>query len=342
MKWIDLRSDTVTKPTQSMRKAMAEAEVGDDVYEDDPTTNRLQQVAAAMTGKQAALFTCSGTMGNLLGVMSQTHRSDEVILGARSHIITHEVGHLAQICQCMARTIDHPDDMIWPQDIAAAVRNQDIHEPVTSLLCLENALSSGTVVPLDHMQKTYEAAKQAGLSVHLDGARIFNAATALRVTVKELAACTDTMTFCLSKGLCAPVGSILVGSKEVIDRARKNRKKIGGGMRQTGILAAAGLIALEEMTLRLDEDHQNAKELARLLNQIDWIHVIEEQLDINMIFFRCHLPSDKLAQLPELLKKEGILINGEDHGILRLVTHQQVEKTDLPRIVEAFMKVGRE
>lgn len=199
-----------------MREAIASALVGDDVYGDDPTVNELERQAAERLGKEAALFVSSGTMGNLLGVQSQTQRGDEVILGARSHIITHEVGHLAQICQCMGRTIDNPDDRIYPDDIRQAVRPDDIHEPPTTLLCLENALSNGTVVPLELMRQDYAAAKEAGLNVHLDGARLFNAATALGVNAAELAACADSVTFCLSKGLCAPVGSMLCGTKEFI------------------------------------------------------------------------------------------------------------------------------
>ena len=317
MKILDLRSDTVTQPTPEMREAIASALVGDDVYGDDPTVNELERQAAERLGKEAALFVSSGTMGNLLGVQSQTQRGDEVILGARSHIITHEVGHLAQICQCMGRTIDNPDDRIYPDDIRQAVRPDDIHEPPATLLCLENALSN------------------------LDGARLFNAATALGVNAAELAACADSVTFCLSKGLCAPVGSMLCGTKEFIARARRNRKRIGGGLRQAGFLAAAGLIAMNQMSLRLGEDHANAKTLAAMLEELDGVAVAKDQLDINMVF----LTLNGLAA-PErfvgALKEQGILINGADHGVYRLVTHWGIETADLPRIAAAIDRCRKE
>ncbi|WP_279122290.1 low-specificity L-threonine aldolase [Holdemania filiformis] len=341
MKILDLRSDTVTQPTPEMREAIASALVGDDVYGDDPTVNELERQAAERLGKEAALFVSSGTMGNLLGVQSQTQRGDEVILGARSHIITHEVGHLAQICQCMGRTIDNPDDRIYPDDIRQAIRPDDIHEPPTTLLCLENALSNGTVVPLELMRQDYAAAKEAGLNVHLDGARLFNAATALSVDAAELAACADSVTFCLSKGLCAPVGSMLCGTKEFIARARRNRKRIGGGLRQAGFLAAAGLIAMNQMSLRLGEDHANAKTLAAMLEELDGVAVAKDQLDINMIF----LTLNGLAapeRFVDALKEQGILINGADHGVYRLVTHWGIETADLPRIAAAIDRCRKE
>ena len=333
MKILDLRSDTVTQPTPQMREAIASALVGDDVYGDDPTVNELERQAAERLGKEAALFVSSGTMGNLLGVQSQTQRGDEVILGARSH--------LAQICQCMGRTIDNPDDRIYPEDIRQAIRPDDIHEPPTTLLCLENALSNGTVVPLELMRQDYAAAKEAGLNVHLDGARLFNAATALGVNAAELAACADSVTFCLSKGLCAPVGSMLCGTKEFIARARRNRKRIGGGLRQAGFLAAAGLIAMNQMSLRLGEDHANAKTLAAMLAELDGVAVAKDQLDINMIFLTLNglAASERFV---DALKEQGILINGADHGVYRLVTHWGIETADLPRIAAAIDRCRKE
>lgn len=341
MKILDLRSDTVTQPTPQMREAIANAVVGDDVYGDDPTINELEHQAAQRLGKEAALFVSSGTMGNLLGVQSQTQRGDEVILGARSHIITHEVGHLAQICQCMGRTIDNADDRIYPEDIRKALRPDDIHEPPTTLVCLENALSNGTVVPLALMQQDYAEAKAAGLNVHLDGARLFNAAVALGVDVKALADCADSVTFCLSKGLCAPVGSMLCGSRDMIARARRNRKRIGGGLRQAGFLAAAGLIAMNEMSLRLDEDHANAKALAQKLEALEGVEVAQDQLDINMIFFRLTNLADS-SRFVKALKEQEILINDADHGIYRLVTHWGIEAADLPRIAAAIERCRKE
>ncbi|MFR0979594.1 MAG: threonine aldolase family protein [Holdemania filiformis] len=241
----------------------------------------------------------------------------------------------------MGRTIDNPDDRIYPDDIRQAVRPDDIHEPPTTLLCLENALSNGTVVPLELMRQDYAAAKEAGLNVHLDGARLFNAATALGVNAAELAACADSVTFCLSKGLCAPVGSMLCGTKEFIARARRNRKRIGGGLRQAGFLAAAGLIAMNQMSLRLGEDHANAKTLAAMLEELDGVAVAKDQLDINMVF----LTLNGLAA-PErfvgALKEQGILINGADHGVYRLVTHWGIETADLPRIAAAIDRCRKE
>ncbi|MBR5207875.1 MAG: threonine aldolase family protein, partial [Erysipelotrichaceae bacterium] len=216
MKRIDLRSDTVTLPTDEMRKAMANAEVGDDVYMDDPTVNLLQKKAAELLGKEDALFVISGTMGNLLSIMTQTRHGDELITGRNNHIITHEVGGLAALCGVMTRLINNDDDMIYPEDIEAAMRPDDIHEPRSVLVCLENALSNGTVVPLEVMKKDYGTAKKLGLNVHLDGARLFNAALALNCDVKELAACADSVMFCLSKGLGAPMGSMICGTKEFV------------------------------------------------------------------------------------------------------------------------------
>lgn len=338
-KYIDLRSDTVTLPTDEMRRAMAEAEVGDDVYEDDPTIILLQKKAAEMLQKEDACFVASGTMGNLLSILSHTHRADEIIIGRNYHPITHEVGGIAAIAQVMTRTIDNPDDMIYPQDIQNAMRPDDIHEPCTTLLCLENALSNGTVVPLEIMREDYHVAKSLGLKVHLDGARLFNAATALKCEVSELAACADSVTFCLSKGLCAPVGSIVCGDKEFIRKVRRNRKRIGGGMRQVGILGAAGLLALDVMSKRLEEDHENAKFLARKLKEFDFIEVDEEKVQINMVFFKVNKPDFDSAKLQAQMLEKGIKINRDDHGVMRFVTHHDITKKDLELVIEVLKEL---
>lgn len=234
-KWIDLRSDTVTQPTQQMREAMYQAQVGDDVYGDDPTVNQLEKKAAEMMGKEAALFVASGTMGNAVAVMSHTKRGDEIILSDTAHIVAHEVGGAAVLAQAFIRTLHFENGIFDAEQMAAAVRDSsNIHFPPTGLICVEEPLATGKVVPLNVLQEVYRMAQQKGIPVHMDGARIFNAATALGVDVKEIAACADSVMFCLSKGLCAPVGSMLVGSKEYIDRARRNRKMLGGGMRQCG------------------------------------------------------------------------------------------------------------
>lgn len=331
MKTIDFRSDTVTKPTEKMRAAMAIAEVGDDVYQDDPTVIQLEHLAAQVTGKEAALFVTSGTQGNLLGVWSQTQRGDEVILGRNSHIITHEVGGISAIAHCIPRMIDHPNDFIYPEDIEKAIRPNDIHEPSTSLVCLENALSNGKVIPLDIMKATYEMAKKYDLNVHLDGARLFNAATALKVDAKEICDCADTVTFCLSKGLCAPYGSMLCGSKAFIEKARRNRKMIGGGVRQVGILAAAGIIAIEEMTQRLQEDHDHIQYLASLLKELPDFEVIEDGMDINMVFVKYHKDADDLFNY---LHSHQVLMNPATNQIFRFVTHYWISKEDIDHLIQ--------
>lgn len=241
-KWIDLRSDTVTQPTQQMREAMYHAQVGDDVYGDDPTMKELEEKAARMLGKEAALFVASGTMGNAIAVMSHTQRGNEIILSDTAHIVAHEVGGAAILSQAFIRTLHFENGIFDAEQIRAAIRDREnIHYPRTGLICVEEPLATGKVVPLEKLRQVYMMAQQEKIPVHLDGARIFNAATALGVDVKEIAACADSVMFCLSKGLCAPVGSILVGSKEYIEQARRYRKLLGGGMRQCGFLAAAGL-----------------------------------------------------------------------------------------------------
>ena len=331
MKRIDLRSDTVTLPTDEMRKAMALAEVGDDVYMDDPTVNLLQKKAAELLGKEDALFVISGTMGNLLSIMSQTHHGDELITGRNNHIITHEVGGLAALCGVMTRLINNRDDMIYPEDIERAMRPDDIHEPKSVLVCLENALSNGTVVPLEVMKKDYETAKRLGLNVHLDGARLFNAALALKCDVKEIAACADSVMFCLSKGLGAPMGSMICGTKEFIAKARRNRKRIGGGGRQMGHMAACGLVALDVMTKRL---HEDAKYLYEQLKQINGVTVMNEP-QISMVFFKLDADEKKFM---ELCAQAGILMNPSDQGVYRAVAHVGIEKQDLDVLIECIRK----
>jgi len=333
---IDLRSDTVTQPTQQMREAMFAAEVGDDVYRDDPTMNRLEQLAAEMLGKEAALFVPSGTMGNQLAVMTHTRRGEEVISSAISHVFSHEVGAAAVLSGVLLRTIPFEGGMPDPEKIAAAIRPDDIHEPPTSLILMENALANGRVVPISVMQEVYAIAQANNLKVHLDGARLFNAALALGVDAREITACCDSVMCCLSKGLCAPVGSILAGSREFIDRARKNRKMLGGGMRQVGFLAAAGILALTEMTKRLHEDHDNAKYLARQLSEIEGVSVDPASVEINMVFFRLDMPITQQKELPAFFEKQGILINGPDGGEMRFVTHYGVERSDIDKTIEVL------
>ena len=332
MKTIDLRSDTVTQPTDAMRQAMANAIVGDDVYQDDPTVIELEKYAAELVGKEAALFVPSGTMGNQLCLMTHTKRGDEIVTGSNNHIVIHEVGSVAVLSQANLRIISHPNDFILPSDFKKAIRSSDIHEPQTTVLSMENALSNGQVMPLLLMKENYEIAKANHINVHLDGARLFNAATYLKCDPKELTQYTDSVMFCLSKGLCAPVGSMIAGSKEFIERARKNRKLLGGGMRQAGILAAAGLIALKEMTKRLDEDHQNAIYLALELQKTGLFTVNLENIHINMVFFDVVNPNFDFKAFEEYLNKHGVKINPNYNGY-RFVTHYWITREDIDTLI---------
>lgn len=339
-KWIDLRSDTVTQPTQEMREAMYRAQVGDDVYGDDPTMNELERKAAEMLGKEAALFMASGTMGNAVAVMSHIQRGNEVILSDTAHIVAHEVGGAAVLSQAFIRTLHFKDGLFDAEQIRAAIRDRsNIHYPYTGLICVEEPLATGKVVPLERLQKVYKMAKEENIPVHMDGARIFNAATALGVDVKEIAACTDSVMFCLSKGLCAPVGSMLVGSKEYIERARRNRKMLGGGMRQCGFLAAAGLIALEVMTKRLQEDHDNAKYMAQRLQKMPGVTLDMNSVEINMVFFKLDAPKEVIDSLPEKMLEAGVKINGIEDGEFRFVTTHDTSREDIDRALDAFEKI---
>lgn len=331
MRYIDLRSDTVTKPTVKMREAMFTAEVGDDVYHDDPTMIELEKQAAKILNKEAALFVPSGTMGNQLCIMTHTKRGDEIITNANNHIIVHEAGALAVLSQVNTYQIHNDTDMIYPQDIIDGFRADDVHAPRTSLVCLENALSNGTVVPLDIMKADYEVAKSLGLKVHLDGARIFNAAVSLNIDPAKIASYADSVMFCISKGLCAPVGSLIVGSHDFIKQAERNRKLLGGGMRQVGFLAASGLIALNEMTKRLDNDHKLAKYLASKLNEFEIIELDESKVQINMVFFKIKIPDFDHQAFYDHLSLHNIKINPQDHGQYRFVTHNDINQDDVDK-----------
>ncbi|MCI8327302.1 MAG: low-specificity L-threonine aldolase [Lachnospiraceae bacterium] len=330
MKALDFRSDTVTHPTPAMREAMFRAEVGDDVYQDDPTTNRLEEIAAEMLGMEAALFVPSGTMGNQLALMTHTRRGDEAIVSINSHIFEHEVGAAAGLSGLNLHPLQFPDGIYDASQIEKAVRSTDIHEPPTTLICLENALANGRVVPLKTMQDIQKMAKERDILLHMDGARLFNAAIALGLDVKQLTACVDSVSCCLSKGLCAPIGSVLCGSAEFILRARKNRKMLGGGMRQTGILAAAGILSLTEMTKRLKEDHENARYLAELLSRIPGVSVDTESVQINMVFATMDWP--ELDQLQPWLEEKNVRIGAYTGPEVRFVTHYGVTAEDVEHL----------
>nr|WP_312578488.1 low-specificity L-threonine aldolase [Sedimentibacter sp.] len=339
MNIIDLRSDTVTMPTDEMREAIANAIVGDDVYGDDPTVNKLEKLAAEKVGKEAALFVPSGTFGNQLALFTHTRRGQEVIVGKNNHIVIHEVGASAVIAGVQLRTLDTINGTMIPSEVEKAIRQDDIHEPETGLICVEEAHGCGSVVTLENLHGIKKIAENHSIPVHMDGARIFNAATALNVDVKEIAACADTVMFCLSKGLAAPVGSILTGSKKFIDRARKNRKLMGGGMRQIGILAAAGVIALEKMTLRLEEDHKNAKYFAEELSKLSGVNVKYDRTDIDMIFFE--MGEDVIPEkiFIEKLFDKNIKVNGAEDGEYRFVTHVGVTKTDIDFVIKCMKEL---
>lgn len=343
MKVVDLRSDTVTQPTPEMRAAMASAEVGDDVMGEDPTVNRLEALAAERMGKEAGLFVASGTMGNLVAVLTHCNRGDEVILGNLSHTFLFEAGGSAALGGVHSYVLpNQPDGSLALPDIEAAFRADDPHFPTSRLLVLENTHNrcGGTVLGPDYLSQVGQLARKLGLLLHMDGARIFNAAAALGLPVQALTREADSITFCLSKGLCAPVGSVLCGSKAFIARARRIRKQLGGGMRQAGVLAAAGIVALETMTERLVEDHRRARRLAQGLSEIPGL-VVENPLPAtNMVF--THLNGEISLEggaVIQRLAAEGIKIGLAGERRFRLVTHYWVDDEGVERAVEAMRKV---
>jgi threonine aldolase len=342
MKWIDLRSDTVTLPTEKMRRAMANAKLGDDVYGEDPTVNRLQEIAAERLGMEAALFVPSGTMGNLAAVLAHCGRGDEVIMGDCAHTFLYEAGGISALGGVHPFTIpNQPDGTLLISDIQRGIRADDVHYPCSKLLILENTHNQcgGVSLSRAYMLEAAQAARRAGLAIHLDGARIFNAAVEQGLPVRDLVDMVDSVTFCLSKGLCAPVGSVLCGSREFIKKAHRVRKQLGGGMRQAGILAAAGIVALEEMVDRLSEDHQHAAELAELLSYIPGIHLDKGSPNSNMVYIEIDPTLDFSAtECAERLWDEGVLvkITGDRH--FRLVCHYWIKREQLPEIEMAFRK----
>ena len=343
MDLIDLRSDTVTKPTPEMREAMAKAEVGDDVYGDDPTVNRLQELAAEMLGKEAALFVPSGTMGNLAGILAHCQRGDEVILGKKNHTFLYEAGGISVLGGVHSAQLDNqPDGSLLLSDVAAAIRPDDPHDPITRLVALENTHNrcGGTVQTVEYTRQVSDLAHGRGLKVHLDGARLFNATAALGVSPRELVRSVDSVTFCLSKGLCAPVGSLLCGEKEFIGKAYRLRKLLGGAMRQVGILAAAGIVSLDKMVSRLGEDHARARNLAEGLSENLGIHLDAGTPFTNMVFFDLAPQVKRSAQfVADDLKRKGILVSPTDERRFRLVTHYWISDSDVERTVEAFASV---
>jgi len=343
MDWIDLRSDTVTLPTPQMRAAMAEAEVGDDVYGEDPTINHLEDMSASLMGKEAGLFVPSGTMGNLAAILAHCGRGDEFILGHLSHTFLYEAGGAAALGGVTPHLITNQrDGTMILEEIEGAIRSDDPHFPISRLVVLENTHNrcGGVVLTSEYTKEVSEIAHQHGLLFHLDGARIFNAATALNLDAVDLAAPSDSVTFCLSKGLGAPVGSVLSGSAEFISKARRMRKQLGGGMRQAGVLAAAGIVALETMVSRLPEDHQRASLLAKGLAQIPGLKMDPGTPYTNMVFLTL---GDQVAlSAPEAagrLKEMGLLVGVTAERRFRLVTHYMIDDAGVDQAIEVFKKV---
>lgn len=327
---VDLRSDTVTLPTPEMRRAMAEAELGDDVFRDDPTVIRLEELAAERVGKAAAVLVTSGTQGNLVGVLSHTQRGDEVVCGDQAHVFHYEVAGCAVVGGVQLRTVPNRDGMLDLAAAEAAIRPADLHVPRTAAICLENThnRNGGAVVDIEHTTAVANLAHRHGAKLHLDGARVFNAAVALGVDVKALTGPVDSVTFCLSKGLSAPVGSILCGDADYIQRARKYRKLLGGGMRQAGVIAAAGIVALNSMVDRLAEDHDNARVLAEGLAEIPGITIDPTKAQTNLVFYDVDAPLGSQG-LVKALREHGVLCTSPYPGRIRMVTHHGITREDV-------------
>ena len=340
MNMIDLRSDTVTKPTPEMREAMYRAEVGDDVYGEDPTITELESLGARMTGKEAGLFVTSGTMGNQVAVMTHTRRGDEIICDAEAHIFYSEVAGLAVLSGVQARTIPAVKGILSAETIEAAIRTEDIHQPSTSLICLEDThnRAGGTCYPLDTLAAIRKVADRRKIPVHIDGARLFNAAVALGVPVDKITQYADTVQFCLSNGLCAPVGTIITGRSDFIAKARKYRKMLGGGMRQAGILAAAGIVGLTSMVDRLSEDHENARQLAEELASAGF-SIDLSTVQTNIVMVDVSRMGVKAADFAAKLKKAGVLASVFGEYRIRMVTHHGITAVEIGTVVDTLNRL---
>ena len=346
MRVIDLRSDTLTQPTEAMRKAMAEAEVGDDVFGEDPSINRLEQMAAEMLGKEDAMLTPSGTMSNLIAALTHCNRGDEVIMGSEAHMFWNEVAGAATLAGVQVRLVPNDDQgRMDPAEVAAAIRPKgNLHFPSTSLVCLENTHNrcNGGVLTPEDTKSVADVAHAEGIPVHLDGARVFNAAIALELPVREVVRDVDDVSFCLSKALSAPVGSVLCGSHEFIERARKWRKMLGGGMRQAGVLAAAGIVALDTMVDRLAEDHAHARRLAQGLAGVPGIAVDPEHVHSNILFVEVDPGLGSAQEFMGRLAQEGVKASYSGGSKFRLVTHRHITGEDVDEVVDRVAKASKE
>ena len=346
MKVIDLRSDTVTQPTEEMRRAMAEAELGDDVLGEDPTVIRLEDIASEMLGKEAAMFTASGTMSNLIAALTHCNRGDEVIMGSQAHMFWNEAGGAATLAGVQVHCVPNDDQgRLDPMAVAAAIRPEgNLHFPPTALVCLENTHNrcNGGALTRNETKAVADVAHSSGIAVHLDGARIFNAAVCLETPAGELAKDVDDVCFCLSKGLSAPVGSVLCGSQEFIARARKWRKMLGGGMRQVGVLAAAGIVALETMIDRLAEDHARARRLAEGLAQVPGISVDPERFRTNIVFVDVDPSVGPVQEFMGRLSREEVKVSYPGDRRFRMVTHRHISAQDVDTVIDRVAGVARE
>jgi len=341
MQWVDLRSDTVTRPTPEMRQVMMNAEVGDDVFGEDPTINRLQEMMAELTGKEAALFVPSGTQGNQVCINTHTQPGEEIIVERRAHIINFESGAPAMLSGVQVFPIDGKRGVITAEQIERAIRPTDIHHAPTKLICLENThnIAGGTIFPLEEIKKISELARQRQLKMHLDGARLWNASVATGISLKEYCQYFDSASLCFSKGLGAPVGSIIVGSREFIERARYYRKAYGGAMRQAGILAAAAIYAIENNFPKLAEDHRRAHLLAEAIRELPGIRLDMESVQTNILIFNVDDRRMSAPQLVEKLREKGILMLSLGPDLVRAVFHLQISDIDLERTIQAFHEI---
>ncbi|MFQ5838660.1 MAG: GntG family PLP-dependent aldolase [Thermoplasmata archaeon] len=336
MDFIDLRSDTVTLPTKEMREAIATAELGDDVFGEDPTVNRLQEVAAENMGKEAGLLVTSGTQGNLVSLMAQTRPGEEVILEAESHVYNNETAGLTRVAGLLPRPLPGRHGVISGPQLEEALRPSDVHFARPSLVCLENThnAAGGTVITVNQMREVAKVAREHALGVHVDGARIFNAAVALDVPPSALASEADSLTFCLSKGLCCPAGSVVVGTQEFIEEARRARKMLGGGMRQAGIVAAAGLVALERMVDRLAEDHTNARLLAEGIARLGTVDIDMKSVQTNIVIFDVSPLGISSSDFASRLEERGLRVTTKGRTRVRCVTHYGIERAHIKRALE--------
>jgi len=342
MKIIDLRSDTVTLPTTVMREAIYRAELGDDVFGEDPTTNRLEKMAAERVGKEAAMLVASGTMGNLVCVLTQCGRGEEAILGDQSHTFLYEAGGISTLGGVHPHTVrNEPDGTMRLEDIEAAIRGNNVHFPRTRLICLENTHNrcNGAALTPEYTDAVVALSKERGLSVHLDGARVFNAAVALGIDVRELTRGVDSLSFCLSKGLSAPVGSVVCGTSDFIAETRRTRKVLGGGMRQAGIIAAAGIVALQQMVDRIEEDHKNARRLAEGIAHIHGLSIDLASVQTNIIYFDVVTDRLKAEKLVTELGKRGIKLLCVGPSRLRMVTHYGISSDDIDSALAALAEI---